>query len=213
MTRSTARIRLARREDMPAIEAMHFLSVQALNTRDYTADQIEAFISHLGTYDPSLIDDETYFVAEEEGRIVASGGWSLRTPQFDKGVEDAGNGPGVGQGSGQGMGLSPSSAKIRSIFVHPQHIRRGLATRLVQLSEEQAVMAGCRILELWATLTGVPLYCALGYEEVGRIAFAAPEVQPLLSVHMAKLISTGTSEEGPSGGRAPRSGVSGASAA
>lgn len=214
MTRSTARIRLARREDMPAIEAMHFLSVQALNTRDYTADQIEAFISHLGTYDPSLIDDETYFVAEEEGRIVASGGWSLRTPQFEKGTEDAGNGPGMGQG----MGLSPNSAKIRSIFVHPQHIRRGLATRLVQLSEEQAVMAGCRILELWATLTGVPLYCALGYEEVGRIAFAAPEVQPLLSVHMAKLISTGTSEDGPSDGGASRngasrSGVSGASAA
>ncbi|WP_299397568.1 GNAT family N-acetyltransferase [Pelagibius sp.] len=207
MTRSTARIRLARREDMPAIEAMHFLSVQALNTRDYTADQIEAFISHLGTYDPSLIDDETYFVAEEEGRIVASGGWSLRTPQFDKGVEDAGNGPGKDPGSdpgsGQGMGLSPNSAKIRSIFVHPQHTRRGLATRLVQLSEEQAVMAGCRILELWATLTGVPLYCALGYEEVGRIAFAAPDVQPLLSVHMAKLISTGAS----------RSGLSGASAA
>ena len=213
MTRSTARIRLARREDMPAIEAMHFLSVQALNTRDYTADQIEAFISHLGTYDPSLIDDGTYFVAEEQGRIVASGGWSLRMPQFEKGTEGAGNGPDNGPGNRQGMGLSPNSAKIRSIFVHPQHTRRGLATRLVQLSEEQAVVTGCRILELWATLTGVPLYCALGYEEVGRIAFAAPDVQPLLSVHMAKLISTGTSEDGPSERGATRRGSSRASAA
>ena len=69
MTGHTARIRLAQRKDRPGIEAMHFLSVQSLNTQDYTPDQIEAFVGHLGTYDPSLIDDGTYFVIEEKGSM------------------------------------------------------------------------------------------------------------------------------------------------
>ena len=185
MTGHTARIRLAQRKDRPGIEAMHFLSVQGLNTQDYTPEQIEAFVGHLGTYDTSLIDDGTYFVIEETGRIIASGGWSWRMPQFESAGEGAG---------GRSFGLSPDSAKIRSIFVHPQHVRRGLATRLVKLSEERAVEAGCRLIELWATLTGVPLYRALGYAEVGRIPLSAPGVAPLTAVHMAKLIPAGAAE-------------------
>ncbi len=172
-------IRIARPDDRPAIEAMHFLSVHGLNSNDYTPPQIEAFIGYFGTYDPSLIDDGTYFVAEQEGRIVASGGWSRRMPVFET---DEGE---------QGVvctGISADSAKIRSIFVHPQHTRRGLGSQLVRLSEERAVAAGCRLLELWATLTGVPLYRKLGYEEVGRLPFTAPDVAPLMSVHMAKVI-------------------------
>lgn len=173
-------LRPAQRDDMPAIEAMHFLSVHGLTSKDYTPEQVEAFIGHLGTYDPALIDAGTYFVAEAGGRIVASGGWSKATPHFESAAD------GVPEG---GFGLSPDSAKIRSIFVHPQHTRRGLGTRLVAHSEHQAAAAGCRLLELWATLTGVPLYRKLGYQEVGRVDFTPPEVEPLTSVHMAKLIT------------------------
>lgn len=179
MNSSALCIRQAKREDMAAIEAMHFLSVHGLVSRDYTSEQIEAFLAHLGTYDPSLIDEGSYFVVEKEGCIIASGGWSRRMPAF----ESAGCGD-----SGASFGLSPDSAKIRSIFVHPQYTRQGLGSRLVQLSEAQAIAAGCRLLELWATLTGVPLYRRLGYEDVGRVALSAPKVAPLMSVHMAKLV-------------------------
>lgn len=172
-------LRPAQRDDMPAIEAMHFLSVHGLTSQDYTPEQVEAFVGHLGTYDPALIDAGTYFVAEAGGRILASGGWSKTMPHFEGAVEPAYR---------RSFGLSPDSAKIRSIFVHPQHIRRGLGTRLVEFSERQAAAAGCRLLELWATLTGVPLYRKLGYQEVGRIDVTPPEVAPLVSVHMAKLI-------------------------
>ncbi|NIA68483.1 GNAT family N-acetyltransferase [Pelagibius litoralis] len=190
MKRDVPHIRVAKRDDIAAIEAMHLLSVQKLVSRDYSPDQIDAFVSHLGTYDPSLINDGTYFVIEQEGAVIASGGWSWRLPQFE--AAGAGKGDG-GKGEG-GFGLSPDSAKIRSIFVHPQHTRRGLASRLVRLSEEQAAVAGCCLLELWATLTGVPLYLSLGYEEVGRVALEAPDVAPLVSVHMAKPLSVDAPE-------------------
>lgn len=179
MTKDGLSIRLAQPDDKPAIEAMHFLSVHGLNSADYTARQIEAFIGYFGTYDPTLIDDGTYFVAELEGRIIASGGWSRRMPIFE--TEE-------GEQSVVCEGISADSAKIRSVFVHPKHTRRGLGSQLVRLSEERAVAAGCRLLELWATLTGVPLYRKLGYEEVGRLPFTAPDVDPLMSVHMAKVI-------------------------
>ena len=173
-------LRLATREDMPAIEAMHFLSVYGLTAQDYSPAQVEAFMGHMGTYDPGLIDDGRYFVIERDGRIIASGGWSWQSPAFE---------PAGANGPADGFRLSPDSAKIRSIFVHPQYTRRGLASRLVQRSEAQAIAAGCRLLELWATLTGVPLYRRLGYEEVGRFGLSAPMVAPLTTVHMAKLVS------------------------
>src|SRR3546814_14462474 len=69
-------LRRAERRDVPAIDGMHGLSVQALGAADYTAAEIELFLCSLGTYDPSLIDDGTYFVLEHEGRVVGSGGWS-----------------------------------------------------------------------------------------------------------------------------------------
>lgn len=180
MKRDDPLLRLARREDMAAIEVLHALSVTSLNSGDYSPAQINAFVGYIGTYDPSLIDDQSYFVIEQKGVIIASGGWSWRMPHFEAAQAPA---------SGGSFGLSPDSAKIRSIFVHPQYTRRGLASRLVRLCEEQAVIAGCCMLELWATLTGVPLYRHLGYEEVGRIALAAPGVAPLVSVHMAKSLS------------------------
>lgn len=183
MISSSQCLRPAQRKDMPAIEAMHFLSVHGLVSRDYSPDQIEAFVGHLGTYDPALIDEGSYFVIEEQGRIIASGGWSWGLPQFESARP---------AGEAAHFGLSPDSAKIRSIFVHPQHTRRGLATLLVQRSEAEAIAAGCRLLELWATLTGVPLYRRLGYSEVGRVPLSAPKVPPLTAVHMAKIVPADT---------------------
>ncbi|GAB4371989.1 MAG: GNAT family N-acetyltransferase [Kiloniellaceae bacterium] len=171
-------LRAARREDMPTIDAMHFLSVQALGAADYSPAELEAFICH-GTYDPAMIDDGTYFILEQKGRVIASGGWSRRLPQSAS--------PGAGMDD-HGFSLSPSSAKIRSIFVHPKYARRGLGSLVVRHAEAEAVAAGYRLLELWATLTGVPLYRKLGYQDVGRMAIPGGNGTCVPAVHMAKLV-------------------------
>lgn len=176
-------LRPARRDDVPAIDALHFLSVQALAAVDYTPAEIEAFLGYLGTYDASLIDDGTYFVLEHAGRLVGSGGWSQRLPHAERpeeGTRDA-------QAPMRPYILSPHSAKIRSIFVHPNYARLGLGSRLVCHAESEAVAAGSQLLELWATLTGVPLYCKLGYQVLARMAIPCANGATVPAVHMAKL--------------------------
>lgn len=178
------RLRRATPEDIPAIDAMHFLSVQGLGAADYSPAELEAFISH-GTYDPSMVYGGTYYVIEDRtiengGQVIASGGWAQHLPHSQT--------PGAGTDEEASV-LSPTSAKIRSVFVHPKYARCGLGSRLVRHAEEEAQAAGFRLLELWASLTGVPLYRRLGYQEIRRLAIPGGNGTAVPAVHMAKLIA------------------------
>jgi GNAT superfamily N-acetyltransferase len=176
-------LRRARRDDIPAIDAMHALSVQALGAADYTADEIDAFLHSLGTYDPALIDDGTYFVMEHDGQMVASGGWSRRLPHasLPAGSADAAR-------RARPFSLSPHSGKIRSIFVHPGYARLGLGSRLVRHAEAEAAAVGHRLLEIWSSLTGVPLYRRLGYQDIAPMVIPCANGGGVPAVHMAKLV-------------------------
>lgn len=177
--------------DIPAIEAMHALSVRALGARDFSAAEMEAFLGHVGTCDARLIDDGTYFVLEHGGHVVGSGGWSPRPPHFEVGEAGAASGP-----DHPAPGTTRDSAKVRSVFVHPNYARLGLGSRLVRHAEAEAAAAGFRLAELWATLTGVPLYRKLGYEELRSFAVPAGNGVAVPAVHMAKRLpaaSAGTS--------------------
>ena len=117
--------------------------------------------------DTQLIEDGTYFVAEAEvggDRVLAGcGGWSKRKTLYGSdhcaGREDA--------------LLDPNyeAAKIRAFFVHPAWARRGVGSRILDVCEAAAVAAGFRRLEMGATLTGVPLYVARGYERANAARF------------------------------------------
>ncbi len=186
-TAAVLTLRRATPADIPAIDAMHFLSVQGLGSVDYSPAELEAFISH-GTYDPAMVHGGTYYVIEDRsiedgGRVVASGGWAQRLPHSQA--------PGAGIDE-QASILSPTSAKIRSVFVHPKYARRGLGSRLVRHAEKEAAAAGFRLLELWASLTGVPLYRRLGYQEIRRLAIPGGNGISVPAVHMAKLIALDT---------------------
>ena len=181
MATSKLTIRLAEESDRAAIEEMHRCSVLELNRYDYTAAQIDAFIGYFGTYDPRMIGDGTYFVAECDGRLVGTGGWSVRTLQFTD--------PTSSDASTAKLVLSPSSAKMRSFFVHPDYARRGIASAVVTHVEAEAVRAGFTSFELVATPTGVPLYRRLGYCTVREIPLMTPDGLGVPAVHMVKLFA------------------------
>jgi GNAT superfamily N-acetyltransferase len=61
------------------------------------------------------------------------------------------------------------AAKIRAFFIHPDFARRGLGTRLLERCEEDAIAHGFHRLELMATLPGVRLYAARGYQGTSTI--------------------------------------------
>src|SRR5215207_8286382 len=149
-------VRRATLEDRAALESLIAESARGLSRGDYSDEQIEAAVASVFGVDTDLIRDGTYYVAEAGGSAVGCGGWSRRRTLFG-GDRFAARDPGH---------LDPRAepAKIRAFFVHPGWARRGVAGANLETCGREAKAEGFRSLELMATLPGVRLYAARGYE-------------------------------------------------
>jgi GNAT superfamily N-acetyltransferase len=144
-------VRLAWPEEADRIEMLQRRSFRWLAARHYTPLEIASALEYMGTFDPTLIDDGTYYVAETGGRLVGCGGWSFRSRVYGA------------VGDGRRLDSARDAARIRAIYVHPDWAGRGIARRLVTTAEAAAARAGFRRLELLSTLNAEPVYAALGY--------------------------------------------------
>jgi GNAT superfamily N-acetyltransferase len=150
MRQSNCRFVLADGEHLHEIRAMQERSFRALGRGFYSPSAIESFLCSPGTLDEAVIGENHYFVTlDADDAIVATGGWSQRKPGYAQGLTAA--------------PLEADCAIVRSVFVAPERARQGLATALMAHVEEDALNAGIRKLKLTATLSGAPLYEALGY--------------------------------------------------
>jgi predicted N-acetyltransferase YhbS len=158
------RLRLARDEDVAALETLIPQSVRALQSDHYSSEQMDAALGSVFGVDRQLIRDGTYFVAEHEARIVGCGGWSRRNSHYGS---DRGR-------HGEDALLDPQcdAARIRAFFVHPAWARRGIGRGIMTASEEAIRAAGFRAIDIVATLAGEPLYAAFGYAVVERLDIA-----------------------------------------
>jgi GNAT superfamily N-acetyltransferase len=127
-----------------------------------------------------LITDGTYFVAVTENGVLAGcGGWSKRKTLYG--------------GDHQMERIEPElldpakdAAKVRAIFVHPQFVRMGLGSLILQAAEEAAIEAGFRRFEMGSTLTGISLYSRKGYREVDRVMVPVGDGEEIEVVRMVK---------------------------
>lgn len=153
-------IRKARLEDRDRLSELIAESARGLSREHYDDAQIEAAIANLFGVDTTLIEDGTYFVAEEEGVLAGCGGWSRRKTLF-----------GGDQFATRDVSyIDPQSdpAKIRAFFIHPNYARRGIAHAILRECEREAAAHGFRAVELMSTLPGVEFYKACGYAEQGN---------------------------------------------
>ena len=122
--------------------------------------QISASRSIMGL-DTQLIDDDTYYVVEIGGDIAGGGGWSRRATLY-----------GGDQSPGRDAALLDprrDAARIRAMYTHPRHARKGIGRLIVSLCENAARAEGFTRAELMATLAGGPLYRSCGYQVVERV--------------------------------------------
>lgn len=159
MTTDSVRLRAARRDEVPALAALIDASVRGLSVGYYTPEQIDAALDEVFGVDTNLIDDGTYIVACVGDGIAGCGGWSRRRTLFggdQRTVER------------EDTMLDPDrdAARIRAFFVDPAWARRGIGRAILDACESAAAAYGFQTFELMATLPGVPLYTAMGYEQV-----------------------------------------------
>jgi GNAT superfamily N-acetyltransferase len=159
--------RLARTEDAARITELMRASVREIFPRFYDARQTASCLRHMATLDLHLVEDGTYFVHEQEGEIVACGGWSKRNKLAS----------GEGAADDDDLPLDPRTdpARVRMMFVRSDWTRRGLGRAILASCERAAREAGFTRLVLRATLPGEPLYRAFGFEEVERFDLTTPD--------------------------------------
>lgn len=179
-------LRLATGEDIPALRELIEKSVRVLQRADYSAEQLEAALGTAYGVDTQLIADGTYYVAEAKGasgerEITACGGWSMR-----KTLYGSDHGP---YRNSELLDPARDAAKIRAFFVHPNWVRRGLATLILKTCEDAAYARGFRRFEMGATLTGVPMYAARGYTKDETIEVPLPNGLSLTVVRMSKTLA------------------------
>lgn len=170
--------RLATRDDVDVIRTLMDAAIAELQRPFLTATQIAASRAIMGV-DTQLIDDGTYLVVEADGEIAGCGGWSRRATLY-----------GGDQTSGRsGALLDPrrDPARVRAMYTHPRHARKGIGRLILGLCERAASAEGFTKMELMSTLAGEPLYLGCGYVAVERV-FDSRGGDPVPLVRMAKAL-------------------------
>jgi GNAT superfamily N-acetyltransferase len=119
-------------------------------------------------------------VLESEGEMVACGGWSRRDRLHT----------GSGDSDDDARLLDPATepARVRAMFVRADWTRRGLGRLILDECESAAGREGFRRLILTATLPGLPLYLAYGFERTAEVEVTMPDGVTIACVTMEKAV-------------------------
>ncbi|MFT5132849.1 MAG: GNAT superfamily N-acetyltransferase [Gammaproteobacteria bacterium] len=175
--------RLARPEDRPAIVQLMRASISENMKSFLSRAEIEAAQETMGL-DRTLLEDETYFVIEAldngETVMVGCGGWGKRKTLYGGdhtiGRDDRYSDP------------AADAARIRAMYTHPDWVRQGIGTLLLEIGESAAREAGFTTIELGSTVAGEPLYLARGYVELSRETHLAENGSDNVIIKMHKML-------------------------
>src|SRR5262245_36224803 len=104
-------------------------SIAELQAPFLDAAQIASSRAIMGL-DTQLVEDGTYFVVESNGELAGCGGWSRRATLY-----------GGDRTPGRSAALvNPSTdpARIRAMYTHPRHARKGVGRLIISLCERAA---------------------------------------------------------------------------
>lgn len=154
--------RIAGMDDLPVLHALMGRAIARLQHGFLTPEQVRASHKVMGL-DSQLVRDGTYFLIEQDGVPAGCGGWSFRATLY--GGDDS-------VVAREPQRLDPATgaaAKVRAMYTDPDFARRGVGRLLLGLCEGAARDAGFATVEMMATMAGVPLYRAAGYQPVREV--------------------------------------------
>ena len=173
--------RLALPADLDALRAVMALAIAELQRGFLDDDQIAASHAVMGL-DTQLIADGTYFIIEDDGAIAGCGGWSRRATLYGGDHSIDLRDPAL-------LDPATDAARIRAMYTHPAHARKGIGRMVITLCEAAARNAGFARAELMATLSGEPLYRACGYTPLERVEAPGPNGVTVPLIRMGKSLT------------------------
>lgn len=150
--------RWATMDDIPALKTIMDLAIGQLQADFLSPEQVEASRAVMGL-DTQLVLDGTYLVVEDGDTPVGCGGWSMRSTLYGGDHSTALRNAAL-------LDPAKDAARIRAMYTHPNHVRRGIGRLILATCEAAAREAGFRRAEMMATMSGRPLYTVCGYAEI-----------------------------------------------
>lgn len=161
MTDRKLRIRVARRDDLAALHGLMELAIAELLKPFLNAAEIASGRAIMGL-DTQLVRDGTYFAVEADGMLAGCGGWSRRATMYGGDISP-GRDPAL-------LDPAKDAARVRAMYTHPSFTRLGIGRLILDQCEAAARAEGFTRVELVATMAGMPLYLACGYQPVERFS-------------------------------------------
>jgi N-acetylglutamate synthase and related acetyltransferases len=160
-------VRAAMPADTAEIDALFRASYGQLLKQHYAVAILEAALPALLHTSPRLLNSGTFFVAETGGgEIIAAGGWTQATPFGGVGPREIGH--------------------MRRVAVHPDHVRRGIGSVLLEHILENARLTGVKRMCCLSTLTAREFYEAHGFVASGDVDLALKPGVYLPAIQMAR---------------------------
>jgi GNAT superfamily N-acetyltransferase len=166
--------------DLAEMSRLMDRAIRDLQAPFLSPEEIEASFEFMGI-DTALVRDRTYFKVVDRGMIVGCGGWSRRATLFG-GDHSAGR-------DARLLDPAREPARVRAMYTHPDHARRGIGRRVLEACEAAARAEGFTVLELAATKAGQPLYEAWGFVAVEPIPIESSRGVALEFARMTRPVS------------------------
>lgn len=149
----TITLRTALTADLAGIDRLLGRSYPRLLAPDYPPSTLVLAVPRFARAQPALVASGRYFVAEDpQGRILAAGGWSQRSPL--------------------GGAESGTTGHVRHVATDPDVVRQGIGRMVMERVMIDAREAGVIWLDCLSTRTAVPFYRALGFRVLQSQALA-----------------------------------------
>ncbi|WP_395015489.1 GNAT family N-acetyltransferase [Dongia sp.] len=179
-------IRKAGRSDILEMRGMQERAMMTIGGRFYSRSEIETFLNLVGTMDDAVVEEGHFFVAVDPfERVIGTGAWSNLIPGYARVAGGQRAAPAIAR-------PAAGTATVRSVFVAPECMRRGIAQAIMQRIDSDAAASGMIRLQLTATLSGEAFYRAMGYAAEPRGHVELPDGTKFGCVKMKKPIALRT---------------------